>query len=113
MSKFHNQRTRDAESGRWFASRAEYGRYQQLKLLERAGEIRDLECQPRFRLLDPARDLRAVDYYGDFRYWERGEEIVEDVKGVETAVFKLKWNLVQRRYPWIDFRIIPAEDCYG
>jgi hypothetical protein len=39
MSKFHAKRTQ--VDGIWFDSKAEAGRYGELKLLERAGEIED------------------------------------------------------------------------
>ncbi|HEY6967364.1 MAG TPA: DUF1064 domain-containing protein, partial [Burkholderiales bacterium] len=35
---------------RRFASKAEAARYGELRTLEHAGAIRDLECQPRYRL---------------------------------------------------------------
>lgn len=113
VSKFGNLPVRDATTGLRFASRAEHNRYQQLRLLERAEEIRGLECQPCFVLFYPWGTFPAIRYYGDFRYWEGEKEVVEDVKGVQTAVFKLKWGIVNRQHPEIEFRIIPAEDCYG
>ena len=36
----------------------------------------------------------------------RNEWICEDVKGVRTAVFNVKWKLAMARYPNVDFRIV-------
>ena len=83
-----------------FASKAEMARYGELRLLEMTGHISSLECQPVFQLAG------KVKYRGDFRYTEGGKVIVEDVKGVETAVFRIKWKQVKERYPDIDFRIV-------
>lgn len=95
-----------------FDSMAEARRYGELRLMEQAGEIRHLDTHPRFHLLDTLRrdgkTYRAVRYEADFRYTETatGNTIVEDVKGVETPVFKLKLHLLLQKYPYIDFRII-------
>lgn len=80
-----------------FASKGEMERYAELKLLERAGEIEDLELQPSFDI-----DLRGkfiCKYVADFRYKEKGQIVVEDFKGMETPEFKLKWKLIKARLP--------------
>src|SRR3990167_9782276 len=78
-----------------FASKKEAHRYAELKLLEKAGEIRDLELQPRFPL--EVQGAVIAEYRGDFRYQERSYEgtcrgcwrtRVEDVKGVRTPVYR-------------------------
>ena len=77
--------------GHTFHSKREAERYKELKLLQEAGEIRDLELQPRFSLRGEAGD--HIGYYiADFRYreGENGVEIIEDVKGYETELFKWK-----------------------
>jgi hypothetical protein len=56
-----------------FDSKAEARRYTELRLLEHAGEIRDLELQPRYELLPAFVDAegvrhRAIEYVADFRY---------------------------------------------
>ena len=88
--------------GRRFDSKAEANRYRELCLLERAGTISDLECQPRYVL---GTGKRPPVYVGDFAYIEDGKPICEDVKGVQTAVFKLKAKLFRERYPDIELRI--------
>lgn len=84
-----------------FASQAEGARYRALKLLERAGEITGLELQPVFVLapgvLVPGekRKRPALRYFADFRYRDScGREIVEDSKGKETPVFRMKMHLL-------------------
>lgn len=77
-----------------FASRREANRYQELRLLERVGEIEDLELQPVYPCV--VNDVLVCKYIADFRYTAlpRGNVVVEDAKGVKTAVYRLKNKLV-------------------
>lgn len=78
--------------GRRFASKAEGKRYAELRLLERAGEIRDLRCQPRYDLA--VNGQKICTYVGDFAYLNRtGTPVTEDVKGYRTDVFEIKAKL--------------------
>ena len=93
-----------------FDSRAEATRYKQLCLLQKAGVISELELQPTFTLLDAFTDWsgkkhREMKYRADFRYIEEGREIIEDVKGMETKVFKIKQKLFLSRYN-LELRIV-------
>ena len=108
VSKYNARRVKD--DGYVFDSQAEHRRYCQLKLLESAGEIQCLAVHPRFELLPKEGKLRAVRYEADFSYTENGVLVVEDVKGVQTAVFRLKMNMLRRRYPTVDVRIVPVGD---
>lgn len=96
------ERTRD---GITFASKAEMQRYAELRLMELAGKIKNLEVQPSFILQEPyMRDgklIRGISYRADFRYYdhERGKRIVEDWKGMRTEVYRLKKKLLLKRYP--------------
>lgn len=83
-------------------------RYAELKMLERAGEISELELQPRFELCPATKHGRAIFYVADFRYRENGEVIVEDVKGHKTEVYKLKKKLLLAKYPMLNFREVRA-----
>jgi hypothetical protein len=110
-NKYGNKKV--ISDGFTFDSKAEYRRYQQLKLLQQAGEISGLKVHPPFRLIPSFTDgsgkrHRAVFYEADFSYTENGTEVVEDVKGVRTAVFKLKHKLLLYRHPGLDFRIVEA-----
>lgn len=93
-----------------FDSIRESQRYKELKLLERAGTITDLELQPRFLLQDSfnknGRTFRKIEYVADFKYIENGKTIVEDVKGMQTDVFKLKHKIFEKVYPDLELRII-------
>ena len=79
-------------------------------MLERAGEISDLELQPRFLLQESfkknGKTYRKIDYVADFKYIENGKTIVEDVKGLQTDVFKIKHKLFEKKYPKLELRII-------
>jgi hypothetical protein len=99
-SKFHAKKT--TVDGITFDSRKEADRYLTLKAMEKEGSIRDLRRQVRYELV-PAFDVagrhyRPVFYVADFVYVEDGKEVVEDVKGMRTDVYRLKSKLFARRY---------------
>ena len=102
MNKYHNKPI--IIDGIKFASTREGNRWQELRLLERAGEIRDLKRQVRFKVVDASRTvsgelLRPVYYVADFVYRDkRGMTVVEDVKGVRTAVYTIKKKLMNSIY---------------
>lgn len=107
MSKYRAKKT--TVDGITFDSKAESRRYTDLRLLEKAGIISDLELQPLFRLQDGFTDgkgtrHRSIDYVADFRYIEDGRTVVEDVKGMRTPVYKLKKKLLLKQHPHMDFR---------
>lgn len=79
-----------------FDSKAEARRYQNLRLLEKAGEISELSLQPRYDLV--VNGKKCGFYKADFKYIENGKEVVEDVKGITTTVYKLKKKLVKAIY---------------
>lgn len=108
MNKYHNQWV--FSDGKWFASKKEENRYYELKLLEKTGVIKYLETQPKF-LLQPkfkkkGKTYREIAYIADFSYVENNNLVVEDVKGVETEVFKLKRKMFEYRYPEYELKII-------
>lgn len=89
-----------------FDSMAEGKRYQELKLLERAGHISHLSLQPQHTLQASYTDAqgvkhRAITYKADFRYWDADKQvmIIEDVKGVLTDVYKIKKKLLCKILP--------------
>lgn len=95
-SKYHNQRTE--HKGIQFDSRKEKARYQELLYMERAGLISNLELQPRYDLV--VNEHKLGFYRGDFRYVDvaTGAVVLEDCKGVRTAVYMLKKKLVKALY---------------
>lgn len=94
-----------------FDSKREANRYRELRVLQAAGRISELQLQVPFELIPAQREpdtygvrggLRrgkliehAVVYYADFVYIdEHGKKIVEDAKGVKTDVYKIKKKLM-------------------
>lgn len=115
--KYHNTKT--VADGIKFDSKLEAERYAQLKILERAGVIRELELQPSFELLPSFRKngktWRKTVYKADFRYILAKDDriIIEDVKGstaVITDVFRLKQKLFEYKYPDYTISIVTSKD---
>lgn len=90
-SKFGNKAA--SVNGIKFHSKKEAARYRTLLLLEKAGTIRDIELQPRFRLV--VNGELICTYVADFRYRSGGQVIVEDVKGFRTREYVLKRKLMK------------------
>ncbi len=90
-------------SGIRFDSKKEARRYLELKTLERAGEIANLELQPEYELQPKFKKngvtYRPIKYRADFKYEDHGETVVEDVKGMKTDVYKIKKKMFEYRYP--------------
>ena len=108
MNKYRNKKV---QIDRYvFDSIKEGQRYRELAILERAGKISNLELQPRFLLQESfkknGKTYRKIEYIADFQYIENGKTIVEDVKGIQTDVFKLKHKLFEKKYPDLELRII-------
>lgn len=93
--------------GHRFASKAEERRWRELKLLEKAGEIMDLEVHPRFPLM--VNGVLIGSYTADSSYNIRatGEAVVEDVKALDkrtgrkptmTEAYTLRKNLMWALY---------------
>lgn len=96
------------EDGYTFDSAAEHRRYCELKLLRSAGEIWQLEVHPRFPL--EVNGVKIGTYELDFGYRAtlnniRGAHVVEDVKGAELDVWRLKARLFSALYPSIHFLV--------
>ena len=87
-NKYYNKKT--VVDGHTFDSRKEARRYRDLKIMERAGVISNLQLQVPFVLFKHSQYGRVVKYIADFVYEENGKQVVEDVKGVRTPVYKLK-----------------------
>lgn len=112
MNKYGNRKV--VVDGITFDSRREAIRYQELILLQRAGEISDLERQVEFELIPPqwleearfsksGKRLknkytlleRKVCYVADFVYKDKkGNRIVEDTKGMRTKDYIIKRKLM-------------------
>ena len=116
MKKYGNQKT--IVDGIEFDSILEAARYRQLRLMEKADIISDLKLQVEFQIIqgwvnpDTGEKIKGTMYIADFMYCdkEQNKVIVEDTKGMETESFKIKWKLVQSKYPEFTFKKIKAED---
>lgn len=110
-SKYNSRKV--IRDGMTFDSVKEYRRYCELKLLEKAGTITELETQKPFelipaqyetferygkkgqRLKDGKRCIeKSVVYNADFYYKENGVEVVEDTKSEAT---KTKDYIIKRK----------------
>lgn len=84
-----------------FASKLEAERYVMLKLAEKSGAIRDLKLQPVYKF------PFGASYRADFFYIDKdGKQVAEDVKGVETEVFRFKKRCFEYYYKDIELRIV-------
>lgn len=102
-SKYHNRKTKGFDSAK------EWRRNQELEALQRAGEISELNRQvpfvlmPSYTIADETtrqgfKTVREIRYIADFTYrLKDGTRIIEDVKGMQTDVFKLKRKLLERK----------------
>lgn len=98
MSKYHNRKVEI--DGIKFDSIKEGHRYLELKLLLKAGKIRDLQMQVEFELIPKQAGERACKYKADFVYHmaDTGKMIVEDVKGKRTREYIIKRKLMLWRH---------------
>jgi len=103
VNKYHAKRTWSELCERWFASKAECRRGEELHLSERADEITRLEYQYKLILCQKPRVTITID----FRYKElTGDRriIYEDTKGVLTRDFRTKLAWLKEKYN-IDVRL--------
>lgn len=98
-NKYHAVKVQ--QDGYTFDSKREWARYIELVVMERSGTITHLEVHPRFNLLTWNRDdepQRVAEYVADFGYCEGERYVVEDVKGVKTAMYRLKKRWMRAQY---------------
>ena len=110
-----------------FQSIREGNRYCELKLLQRAGKIKNLELQKRYKLIPAYYDVvetgelykvgskkgqpktkkvcieQEVDYIADFVYEENGKTVVEDSKGFRdpSSATYAKFVLKRKLMLWV------------
>ena len=96
QNKYHNEKTKVGNIT--FDSKHEADRYFSLRLLERAGQIKNLQRQVKYEIVPKSEYGRALYYVADFVYEENGNTTVEDAKGVRTDVYRLKKRLLAERY---------------
>ena len=97
-SKYNAQKvvTEDRE----FDSKLEFRRWNELKLLEKAGVIKELKRQVRLPLISKSRYGKEIAYIADFTYFEGEKFVVEDTKSeaTKTPLYRLKKRLVAEKY---------------
>ena len=113
MNKYGARRTYSELCGRWFHSKAEAVRGEDLALLERAGEISDLKYQVPFRLCDKPRITITIDFsyvvvkdYYDYSQTAHKHDfhapvrvqVYEDVKGMLIRDFRTKLAWLKEKY---------------
>ena len=91
QNKYHNKKAIVDDIK--FDSKKEAKRYNELKLLEKADIIKNLQRQVKFEL-QPSfkynnKTIRAINYIADFVYEKDGKQIVEDVKSEATRKDKV------------------------
>ena len=112
-SKYRNVKVTNAD-GEVFDSKRELKRYNELKVMEKAGLIYNLRRQVKFTLLSAAYEevpvqlktkvkykkvclFKETNYVADFVYDQDGVEVVEDVKAdakFQDPVYKLKKKMM-------------------
>lgn len=98
-SKYHSKKTE--VDGLIFDSKREADYYCQLKLLMKNGEVVGFCRQPRFPI------GAGHEYVSDFIvWWPDGTTEIIDVKGVETDVFKLKYDYFKVKFPKLDVKLV-------
>lgn len=100
--KYGNQKY--SVNGILFDSKKEANQWYELKMLERAGEISELERQKPFELI-PTRNysgvcVRGCKYIADFYYFDkkRNEYVAQDSKGFATESYKVKKKIFLEKY---------------
>ena len=100
-SKYGNVKVK--ADGYTFDSKAEYRRYRELDLLEKAKKIFFLQVHPEWNI--NINGEKICTYKADFSYTDiksRGASdsllVVEDVKGVKTPVYRLKKRLMKAMF---------------
>ena len=113
MRKYHNKIVKVDD--KVFHSQKEANRFCELVLLERAGQIQNLQMQVEFELIPTQREIlpgteldgtrkvgkvieRPCKYKADFVYTENGKTVVEDTKGYRTTDYIIKRKLMLWRY---------------
>jgi hypothetical protein len=114
-NKYHARKV--TIDGITFDSLAESRRYTTLKYMQMTGEISGLRVHTPYTVI-PAftyqgKKVAAITYEPDFDYRIGSKQVAEDVKSpaTKTEVFRVKQKLFWLRFPDIELRIIPSEEC--
>ena len=88
---------------------AEAKRCDDLHILQRAGAISHLQCQPQYWFELNGQVVkhdngRRVGYKPDWKYFEGNLSVVEECKGFKTADYALRKAIFKALYPHFTFR---------
>lgn len=103
MTKYSNRKT--VVDGYTFDSKLEADYYCQLKLLKRAGQIKDFTLQPRFTLQEAyvhrftKKRIQKIEYVADFLVTYPTHQEIVDCKGMKTALYLMKKKIFEYKYP--------------
>ena len=93
--------------GRYWSSRGEFYRFNDLELMQMTGKISNLELQSVLNL--NLNGINLCRFSIDFKYTEAGHTVYEDFKGMQTREFKLKKKLALALLG-IDIRVTTSKD---
>lgn len=82
--------------GYYFKSKKEARRYGTLKTLQMAKEISELKVHPKYPITINGKEICNVEL--DFSYKKDGNLVVEDTKGMDLPISKLKRKMVNAVY---------------
>ena len=102
-NKYNAKRVIDPDYG-VFDSKMEYARFKELKFQEKTGEIWSLERQPAYPITIKGKHICNVelDYQYKTKVFGEGHvkviKVIEDVKGCDNTLSRLKRRLVEAQY---------------
>lgn len=100
MSYAKYRNVKASVDGITFHSKKEANRYVELKLLQKAGEISNLELQKKYPMV--VNGVKVCEFWADFAYIDqKGNEVTEDVKSPITRkepTYRLKNKLFKACY---------------
>lgn len=107
VGKYGNQRTN--YNGRSYQSKAEARYAKKLDILKGGGQIRDWRPQVPVPLV--VNSMLIAKYIVDFAIINNdGTRELIEIKGMETAVWKLKYKLFKALYPDLKITVIYADN---
>jgi hypothetical protein len=90
--KYRNERVGE------YDSKLEMRGFGELQIREKAGEISELKLHPKFPIVWPGAEFPLTTVEMDASFIENGELRVIDWKGADTALSRLKRNLLLAAY---------------
>lgn len=93
-----------------FASRLEANYYLELKMLKKVGVVKDIKLQPRFLLQEGFKKnnkyYRPIHYVADFEVKYANHTEIVELKGYETAVWKIKQKMFEYKYKDLKLKVV-------